>query len=82
VVESNKTVLIVDDEAIIRQCVQVELESHRGWKVLQADTGISGLATAKEQQPDLILLDVTIPKWTGSRPFGSYSKTKLPGTFR
>jgi CheY-like chemotaxis protein len=65
VVESNKTVLIVDDEAIIRQCVQVELESHRGWKVLQADTGISGLATAKEQQPDLILLDVTMPEMDG-----------------
>ena len=46
-------------------CVQVELESHRGWKVLQADTGISGLAAAKEEHPELILLDVTTHEMDG-----------------
>ena len=63
--ESNKTVLVVDDEAIIRECIQIGLEAYRGWKVLQADTGISGLATAKEEQPDVILLDVSMPGMDG-----------------
>ena len=64
--ESNRTVLIVDDEAINSQCVQVGLESYRGWKGLPDYTGISGLATSKEEQPDLILLDVTMPEINGS----------------
>ena len=62
---TNKTVLVVDDEALIRECVQVGLESFGGWKVLKADTGVSGFATAKEEQPDLILLDVTMPIMDG-----------------
>ena len=63
--ESHKTVLVVDDEAIIRECIQIGLETYRGWKVLQADTGITGLATAKEEQPDVILLDVSMPEMDG-----------------
>ena len=63
--ESNKTVLVVDDEAIIRECIQIGLETYRGWKVLQADTGITGLARAKEEQPDVILLDVSMPEMDG-----------------
>ena len=62
---SNKTVLVVDDEALIRECVQVGLESIAGWRVLQADTGVTGFATAKEEQPDLILMDVTMPVMNG-----------------
>ena len=63
--EYNKTVLVVDDEAIIRECIQIGLETYRGWKVLQADTGITGLARAKEEQPDVILLDVSMPEMDG-----------------
>ncbi len=62
---SNKTVLVVDDEALIRKAVQIGLESSRGWKILQADTGAAGLATAKEAQPDVILLDVSMPDMNG-----------------
>jgi|TARA_Y100000031_G_scaffold45573_1_gene52100 CheY-like chemotaxis protein len=64
---SNKPVLVVDDEVLIRDCVQKGLESLRGWKVLRADTGITGLATAKEEQPDVILLDVSMPEMDGIR---------------
>jgi DNA-binding response OmpR family regulator len=62
---SNKTVSIVDDEALIRKCLQVGLETLRGWKVLQADTGITGFVAAKEEQPDVILLDVSMPEMDG-----------------
>ena len=62
---STKTVLVVDDSAIIRESVQYGLESIKGWKVLKADTGISGLATAKQEQPDVILLDVSMPEMDG-----------------
>ena len=62
---SKKTVLVVDDEAIIRESVQLGLESIKGWKVLKADTGITGLAAAKEEQPDVILLDVSMPEMDG-----------------
>ncbi len=65
VLDSTKTVLVVDDEAMIRECIQIGLETFRGWKVLQADTGIAGLAAAKEEQPDVILLDVSMPEMDG-----------------
>ncbi len=61
----DKTVLVVDDEAIIRDCIQIGIESTKGWKVLQADTGIAGFAAAKEEQPDVILLDVSMPEMDG-----------------
>ena len=58
--------MIVYDQAINRQCVPRIRTLPGRWKVLQADTGISGLATAEEEQPDLILLDVTMPEINGS----------------
>ena len=64
--KSNGTILIVDNEAINRQCVRTNSNTNGGWKVLQSDTGISGLATAKEEQPGLILLDVTMAKIDGN----------------
>ena len=54
---SNRTILVVDDEAIIRESITLGLESIGGWKVLQADTGIAGIKAAKKEQSDLILLD-------------------------
>ena len=45
--------------------MQIGLESSRGWKILQADTGAAGLATGKEAQPDVILLDVSMPDMNG-----------------
>ncbi len=58
------TVLVVDDEATIRRLARVALEQ-AGLRVLEAGDGASALETARTQRPDLILLDVAMPRMSG-----------------
>jgi len=57
-------VLVIDDEAPIRLLCRVNLEAE-GMQVLEAADGPSGLATARAELPDLILLDVMMPGLDG-----------------
>lgn len=60
----GKNVLIADDDAIMRQLVeQVVLRS--GNNIHSADNGADALHQFYEHQPDLVILDVTMPKMTG-----------------
>jgi two-component system, OmpR family, response regulator len=56
-----KTVLYVDDEADIRQIVQIALELNGAIKVVAADSGEQALELARHHKPDLVLLDVMMP---------------------
>jgi len=62
---SPKRILIVDDEDDIREVAQVSLELVGQWQVLTAANGRDGLACARDQQPDAILLDVMMPDLDG-----------------
>ena len=53
-------VLVIDDEAPIRLLCRVNLEAE-GMEVLEAADGPSGLAKARAERPDLVLLDVMMP---------------------
>jgi DNA-binding response OmpR family regulator len=57
-------VLVIDDEAPIRLLCRVNLEAE-GMKVLEAGDGPSGLEAARNEQPDLVLLDVMMPGLDG-----------------
>ena len=57
-------VLVVDDDPDIRELVTFKLEQ-MGHNVLTEKDGEGGLAAALEHVPDLILLDVMMPKLTG-----------------
>ncbi|HET8606639.1 MAG TPA: response regulator [Gaiellaceae bacterium] len=57
---------MIDDEAPIRLLCRVNLEAE-GMDVLEAANGPSGLETAREQRPDVILLDVMMPGLDGWR---------------
>ncbi len=57
-------ILIVDDEPINLDILQTRLGVH-GYEVLTATNGEEALSTAKTQQPDLILLDIMMPKMSG-----------------
>ncbi|TMF50356.1 MAG: response regulator transcription factor [Chloroflexi bacterium] len=62
--QRNMTILIVDDEARIRDFVRMNLEmEHYG--VLEASNGIEALEHLREHLPDLIVLDVTMPEMDG-----------------
>jgi len=58
------TVLVIDDEAPIRLLCRVNLEAER-MTVIEAADGPSGLDRAREQHPDVILLDVMMPGLDG-----------------
>ena len=60
-----KRILIIDDEDDIREIAQVSLEVVGGWEVLTARSGDEGVAKAKVDRPDAILLDVMMPDKDG-----------------
>lgn len=58
------TILVVDDEPSICTLVRRALED-ASFNVLEAADGILGLKLAKLEQPDLILLDIALPRMSG-----------------
>jgi len=58
------TILVVDDEPSIVEVVSLYLR-REGFNVLTAGDGDSALAIAREHQPDLIVLDIMLPKRSG-----------------
>lgn len=60
----KKRILVVEDEPDFRMALRMRLEAN-GYVILEAEDGLIGLAMAREQKPDLILLDVMMPKMEG-----------------
>jgi DNA-binding response OmpR family regulator len=57
-------VLVIDDEAPIRLLCRVNLEAE-GMEVVEASDGPSGLEKARQERPDVVLLDVMMPGLDG-----------------
>lgn len=57
-------ILVVEDEAKLAQFIELELK-YEGYEVMVANDGLSGLSTAREAQPDLIILDWMLPGISG-----------------
>ena len=58
------TILIVEDEKKIARFLELELR-HEGYEVLTAFDGRTGLETAQEKDPDLLILDLMLPELSG-----------------
>src|SRR5512132_317818 len=61
---SGERILIVEDELPMRTAL-TDILQNEGYRVLTAADGESGLARAIKEQPDLVLLDVMMPKLDG-----------------
>jgi CheY-like chemotaxis protein len=61
----TKQILVIDDEADIREVAQLSLEVTTGWQVLTAASGLEGLSLAQIHYPDAILLDIMMPEMDG-----------------
>src|SRR5437870_3268379 len=57
-------ILIIEDELPMRTALQDVLEAE-GYRILTSEDGESGLRRAVEEKPDLILLDIMMPKLDG-----------------
>lgn len=60
----TRTILLVDDDAEVIDAIRVVLES-KGYRVVVARDGNAGLAAAERENPDLIVLDMMMPKKSG-----------------
>jgi DNA-binding response OmpR family regulator len=60
---SNK-ILVVDDQSSVRQLLQDYL-TEQGFKVVTATDGQNAIYTARHEEPDLILLDIMMPRMDG-----------------
>lgn len=58
------TILIADDELRLRKVVALHLKK-AGFNVLEAGNGQQAVEVAKEHKPNIIILDVMMPKMTG-----------------
>jgi CheY-like chemotaxis protein len=58
-------ILIAEDDGDIRELVKFSLRSLGGFEVVQATNGVEAVECARAEIPDLILMDVRMPKMTG-----------------
>ena len=61
---SRKLVLAVDDSPTVRRVISVSLE-RKGYRVVTAEDGLQALARLADHLPDIVLLDITMPKMDG-----------------
>jgi len=59
-----KTILYVEDNEVNRRLVQ-DLLKPTSYRLIEAADGESGMAIARQERPDLILMDVQLPKVSG-----------------
>jgi DNA-binding response OmpR family regulator len=57
-------ILVVDDDPDILEAISMILES-QGYQVVTARDGVEGLANLKAEKPDLLILDLLMPKMDG-----------------
>jgi len=59
------TILIVDDEKDIRELIAMNLMREEAYQILEAEDGLQALRQAKNERPDLIILDLMLPQMDG-----------------
>lgn len=62
--QETKRILLVDDDAEIIEAMRYALEA-KGYEILVARDGNQGLAMAEREDPDLVILDMMMPKRSG-----------------
>ncbi|MFH1847771.1 MAG: response regulator [Candidatus Omnitrophota bacterium] len=77
----TKTILIIEDEPQQVDMITIRLEAN-GFKVIHAADGAEGLQKAYDTMPDLVILDIVMPKLDGfqvcSRLKGDDKTKKIP----
>jgi len=71
-------VLIVDDHPVLRLAVRILMERH-GYEVVgEADNGVDALQMARESAPDIIIMEIKIPRLNGLEVIARLSTTQKP----
>lgn len=73
-----KSILIVDDSETVRKIIRTFFEIHTPYQICgEANDGAEGIQKAKELNPDLILLDLAMPRMNGIEA-ASVLKSTMP----
>nr|WP_320192924.1 response regulator [uncultured Desulfobacter sp.] len=62
--KSEKTILIIDDDAHIRRILELKCRN-AGFRVVSAKNGVQGLDIIKQENPDVVISDINMPKMNG-----------------
>ena len=62
---NTRTILIVDDDAELRDALVEQLSLHEEFHAVAVDTGTKGVQSAKTGQIDLVIMDVELPDIDG-----------------
>ena len=72
-------VLVVDDHPMVRDGIKANLKPQRDMRVIaEANDGVEALALIKEHLPDVVLLDLRMPRMDGLDVIGEVNVSKLP----
>ncbi len=58
-------ILLVEDDRVMRMMIRKQIETRKEWQVLEAEDGREALDIVKKQRPDLIVLDLMMPRMDG-----------------
>ncbi|PVZ44040.1 response regulator transcription factor [Pseudomonas sp. CC120222-01a] len=72
------TVFIVDDHPVIRLAVRMLLENQNYKVVGESDNGVEAMQLIRETQPELVILDISIPKLDGLEVLSRFQAMALP----
>jgi CheY-like chemotaxis protein len=61
----NRTILIVDDDPMIRKLIATTLEDVSGYRLQEASDGAEAVERAVEAKPEIVFLDVDMPHLNG-----------------
>lgn len=72
---STKKIALIEDDAGIREMYKIKLELS-GYDVITAEDGKRGLELIEKEKPDLVLLDILLPKKDGFEVLGEIKKSE------
>lgn len=73
-----QSVFIVDDHPVIRLAVRMLLEN-QGYKIVgESDNGVDAMQLIREARPDLVILDIAIPRLDGLEVLARFQSMALP----
>ncbi len=72
-------VLVADDHPVVRQGLMANLKPQRDMKVVaEANDGVEAITLFKEHLPDVVILDLRMPRMDGLDVIGAVNESKLP----
>ena len=61
---ANETILVIEDDPSVRTLLEKSLTA-KGYRIVVADDGLTGLTSLEDTRPDLIIVDIMMPRLDG-----------------